>query len=102
MSRTELLEKKKAMIEVLETLFDRIEYETKNLRYDYRRTGEMKQTEKYNRETHEYEPQFDEDGNPIMEEVWDNVEMTEAEIPEYHKVKLAALRDVEKALEKLL
>jgi len=102
MERTDMIKKKKAMLEALDDIFERISYSKKDLVEDYRRTGEKQQKTSYNKETKEYDPVFDEEGNPVMEDVWDYVTIPESELSEDKKAKLAAYTEIEKTLEKLI
>ena len=102
MSRTELISKKKALLEALEAVFSHIDYQTKDLKREYRKLDKQVQSTQYNRETKSYDPVFDEDGNPVMENEWGYVDLKEDEISDENKEKLAAYKEIEKTLEKLL
>lgn len=90
--------------EVLEGLFNKLEEDLKDASRYYGRTGEQKQKEKWNRETDSYDLVVDDNGDPVMEDVWDYIEYTEEEYarhPEY-KLKAEVIKQVMKDIEKLL
>ena len=102
MSRTELISKKKALLEALESVFSHIDYQTQDLKREYRKLDTQSQATRYNKETQRRELVFDDDGNPVMENDWGYVDFEEDKIPDENKEKLAAYKEIEKALEKLL
>ena len=100
--KTETIKKKKAMLEILEELFEQIERSEKALHYQYRKTDELEQQKLWNKEMHEYEPVYDENGSPVMENVWKDVLIPDSELSDRELAKIEAYKEIEKALEKLL
>ena len=90
--------------EILEDLYSRLEDKLKDTTRYYGKTGEQKQKERWNRELEESEKVFDDDGNPVMEDVYDYVPYTEEELENYpdERIKGQAVRQVMEELEQLL
>ena len=93
---------KKAVLEVLEVLFDQLDCEEKSVKEYYGRTGEQVQAKKWNSERHDYDLQYDENGEAIMEYVYDYIPKTSDEISDTDKAKMTAIDAIRKALEKLI
>ena len=100
--KNEIIRKKKVMLDALEELFGIIERNKEDICQEYRKTGELQQKTRYNKETKDWEPAFDDDGNPVMEDVWDYFNIPEKELSDEKKLKLEVWKEVEKTLERLL
>lgn len=93
---------KKAMLEVLEELYCRLDDVENDCRRYWGRTDRQEQKTRWNKETHESDPVFDDNGEPVMEYVYDYIEKTEDEITDRDKAKLSAIDSVRKSLDKLV
>lgn len=93
---------KKAMLEVLENLFDQLDSTEKEVRQYWGKTEVQEQSKHWNRETHEYDLEFDENGEPVMEWVYDYIPKPDDMYDDSDKAKLSAVDTVRKALEKLV
>ena len=100
--KTDAIKKKKALLEALEEVFHAIEVAEKELQQDYRQTDKLEQKTTYDRDLHDFVPVYDDNGDPVMINVWEYVNIPEEEMTEEKHLKLCAFRDIEKALEKLL
>jgi len=94
----------KIKAEILEGIYSDLEYKLKDATRYWGRTGEQKQKEKYNKETDKYEPCFDDNGDPIMTDVYDDIEYTEEELEEHPEVvaKIEVIKQLMKDMEKML
>ena len=90
--------------EVLEDLYSRLEEKLQDTARHYCKTGEQKQKERWNRELEELEKIFDENGEPVMEDVYDYIPYTEEELDKYpdKRIEAEAIRLVMEELEQLL
>lgn len=93
---------KRAMLEVLEELYVDLETMEKNTNRKWGKTGAVEQSKKWNKETREYDLEYDEDGNPVMEEVYDYIPKTDSDYDDTDRAKLSAVETVKKALDKLI
>lgn len=94
------IKSKMALLEVLEDVYGRLEEIKTNVSTYYGPTGEQEQRERWNEETKCYEPMFDDDGNPVMRDVYGYLPKTE--LSDTDKAKLSAVDTVIKALDKLV
>ena len=94
----------KIRAEILEGIYADLDYKLKDASRYWGKTGEKKQKERYNRETEKYEPVFDDGGDPIMEDVYDDIEYTEEELEEHPEVvaRINVIKQLMDSLEKLL
>ena len=94
----------KIKAEILEGLYSDLEYKLKDATRYWGRTGEQKQKETYNSETKQYDPCFDDNGDPIMTDVYDDIEYTADELAEHPEViaKVQVIQQLMKDLEKML
>lgn len=94
----------KIKAEILEDIYDSLEYKLKDACQYYGRTGNKKQKEKYNKETGEYEPQFDDNGDPIMEDEWEYIAYTAEELANNADVRtrIDVIKQIMKDIEKML
>lgn len=99
---SKLLIEKRAMLEILEDLFVQIENAEKNLNVVFRETEELRQSEKWNRETKTWDLLYNEDGTPKMEHVWKDVEISDDELPDLNKAKKEIYKKIREYLEKLI
>lgn len=60
---------KMAMLEELEVMFDQLECDEKSTKQYSGRTEQQVQLKHWNRETHDYDLEYDENGDPVMEYV---------------------------------
>ena len=90
--------------EILEDLYERLEDKLKDTERYYGKTGEQKQKERWNRELEELEKIFDENGEPVMEDVYDYIQYTPEELENNpdERIKAEAIRQVMEELEQLL
>ena len=93
---------KKAMLEVLEELYCRLDDMENDCKRYWGRTEQMVQKTKWDRETKEDIPQFNEDGEPIMEYVYDYITKTDDQIDDRDRAKLSAIESIKKTLDKLV
>lgn len=94
----------KIKAEILEGMYSDLEYKLKDATRYWGKTGEQKQKEQYNKETGEYDPCFDDNGDPIMIDVYDDIEYTDEELADYPEVvaKIEVIKQLMKELEKML
>ena len=93
---------KRASLDILEALLDKLESLRKeNLCY-WGNTGEVEPKRMYNRETDTVEDVLDDDGNPVMEEVWGNVPKKPEDLTDYDKAYLTAVDTIKKKLEAMI
>lgn len=90
--------------EILEGLFNKLDEDLRDTARHYAKTGETRQKERWNRDTDEYEKVFDENGEPVMEDVYDYIPYTDEEFERNPELKLRAdvIQQVMKEIEKLL
>lgn len=93
---------KRAILEVLDELYADLEVMEKNTSRKWGRTGAVEQSKTWNRETKEYDLDYDEDGNPVMEDVYDYIPKTDSDYDDSDRAKLSAIESVKKALDKLV
>lgn len=93
------IEKKIYTAEIVNDLYREVEQKINNLRYDYAIIGE-EQARKRNKETGEWELQWNEDGSPLMKDKWGNVE--KEELDDDDKECLEILKDLQKRLAKMI
>ena len=92
---------KKATLEVLETLMEKLAYEEEYVLFDYRKVGEEPWLDDFGNQMY-----YDEKGNrtstitdkPAMKSIYDNVKKTDEEITERDKAKLAAIEKIRETL----
>ena len=99
MKKTDILVKK-SILDKLETIFDDLDAQERAVHITYGRTGNQVQSKKWNKETREYDYLFDDDGNPLMEDEWDDIPKTE--LSDRDKAELKAIEVIKSALEKLI
>lgn len=94
----------KIKAEILEGIYSDLEYKLKDATRHWGRTGEQKQKEIYNKDTGEYDLCFDENGDPIMTDVYDDIEYTTDELAEHPEVitKVQVIQQLMKDVEKML
>lgn len=94
----------KIKAEILEDMYSNLDYKLKDATKYWGKTGCKKQKTVWNKETKEYDPQFDENGDPIMEDEWDDIEYTEEELEDHPEViaRIAVIKQLMKELEKML
>lgn len=92
--------------EVLEDVYNYVQREEEQITKHYGPTGEKRQSERYNRESGQYELQWEDEEQtvPRMEDVYDDVEYTEEELEERPEIlaKKIVYQDILKTLEKML
>ena len=93
---------KKAMLEVLEELYCRLEDLENDCKRYWGRTENMEQKTKWNKETHESDPVYDDNGDPVMEYVYDYIYKTDDMITDRDRAKLTAIENIKKSLDKLV
>ena len=94
----------KIKAEILESLYSDLEYKLKDASMYYGKTGNQKQKMIWNKETKDYDPQFDESGEPIMEDEWGDIEYTEEELEDHPEVvaRISVIKQLMKDMEKML
>lgn len=85
--------------EILNDLYKEVEQKAKSLRYTYDVIGE-EQVRKWNKETEEYELQWNEDGSPLMRDKWGDVEKDE--LTDDDKERMEILEDIMRKLAKMI
>lgn len=99
--KTELLKQKQIRLDIIKSILGAMETYYQYELCDFREVGK-EQVKIYNRETKEWEKQYDENGNPEMRSIFDYVELEEDDLDETQKLKLNEFNKVMKELEKLL
>ena len=94
----------KLRAEILEDIYKDLENRLKDAHQYFGTTGEKEQKTIYNKETKEFDPVFDEAGNPVMVDKWDYIEYTEEELEhnEEASAKIEVIKQLLKDIEKLL
>ena len=94
----------KIKAEILEGIYSDLEYKLKDASKYWGKTGKKKQKEQYNSETQTYELCFDDNGDPIMTDEYDEIEYTEEELNEHPEVvaKIEVITQLMNSLDKLL
>lgn len=90
--------KKLLEVEYLEKMFNLLESEEKDVCTDYRPTGEKEQ----DRNWRTNELKFDENGDPVMRDIYNYVTVDESELTDDARDRLRIIRDLKVKLEKLL
>lgn len=85
--------------EIVNDLYKEVEQKAKSLRYNYAVIGE-EQVKKWNSEACEWEPQWNEDGTPMMRDKWGDVERDE--LTDDDKERLEILEDLQRKLAKMI
>ena len=98
----EAITKKKAMLDALETILGSVEETIKDFGQDYRKTDKMEQKTEWDAEERKWKNVFDDDGNPVMTNVWDYVELPDDEISDEKKALRNSYKEIQKTLEKMI
>ena len=98
----EAITKKKAMLDALETILGYVEEKIKDFGQDYRKTDKMEQKTEWDAEERKWKNVFDDDGNPVMTNVWDYVELPDDEISDEKKALRNSYKEIQKTLEKMI
>jgi len=85
-------------LQVIQQHIEDIENEIHAIEYDYCKTGEKRQAYDYKKRG----PKVDENGNPVIEDVWDFVQRTDDELSEEDKIKLEMLNVIKDRLSNLV
>lgn len=93
---------KRATLDILEALMERLDILKKDRATEYGTTGETRPQTRWNRETHKTEEVLDDDGNPVMEDVWDQVPKKPEDLTDYDKAYLNAIEVIRKRLEGMI
>lgn len=92
--------------EVLEDVYNYVQRAEEQVTKHFGPTGEKKQSERYNRESGQYELQWEDEEEtiPVMEDVWGDLEYTEEELEEMPEIlaKKIVYQEILKNLEKML
>lgn len=96
MKKNNVIKEKKAMLEVLEVIMDRLDDERRYISQSFEKVGEeQKKDENGN-------PMTDDVGEPIMKNVYDYVDIKPEDMSEDTRIKLDAIDKIQTALEKLI
>ncbi len=96
----EKLNTKKELLTILaERIYPELERAEKDAGCDYKKIG-VSSTQRKNWKTGEL--MFDENGDPIYEEIWDYVDKDEDEVTDKDKAKLDAIEIIRNALDRLI
>ena len=98
----EAITKKKAMLDALETILGYVEEKIKDCGQDYRKTDKMEQKTEWDAEERKWKNVFDDDGNPVMVNVWDYVELPDDEMSDEKKALRNSYKEIQKTLEKMI
>ena len=90
------IKEKRIMLEVLEVLLDRLEDEKRYTSQSYEKVGEEQKKDKNG------EPMFDDDGNPLMRNIYDYVDLKPEDMSENSKIKMDCINKIQTVLEKLV
>ena len=93
---------KRATLDILEALTEKLEDLKRERTTEYGKTGEVQKKRRWNRETDQIEDVLDEDGNPVMEDVWGEVPKKPEDLTDYDKAYLTALGTIKQKLEGMI
>lgn len=96
----------RAKAEVLEDVYNYVQRAEEQITKHFGPTGEKRQSERYNRESGQYELQWEDEEKtvPVMEDVYDDVEYTVEELEDMPEIlaKKIVYQEILKTLEKML
>ena len=95
---TNIFAEKKIKADILQQLYEQLEQRERYDCMDYRKTGEQKQRWDYGNHC----PKVDDDGEPVMDDVYDYFPIPEEEITDEQRIKLKVIGELKVAITKLL
>lgn len=96
MKKNNSIKEKRIMLEVLEVLMDRLDDERRYTSQSYEKVGEEQKKDENG------ELMFDEDGQPIMKNVYDYVDLKVEDMSESSQIKMECIDKIQTFLEKLV
>lgn len=99
MMNVKAITQKRAMLDVMEELTRVLDREREYISTDYKKVGYYDDEYQTDRDGN---IKYDDDGNPIHKEKWDNVDKAKEDYTESDLAKLQAIDKIEAALEKLI